>query len=236
MCTLTFVPKSADDFILTSNRDEAPGRDTLLPEKYLEKGIQLLYPKDARAGGTWIGLSERKRLICLLNGGFTVHTRKENYKMSRGVIVTDLLAAQDALAGIRAFDFNGVEPFTLLMIEWQQGLQIYELVWDESRTYFSEKPLAPQIWSSSLLYSEAVKRKRQQWFSDFILEHPDPSEAALLKFHKTAGDGDKANDVIMDRTFIRTKSITQVVKERKVSMYYEDLQKQINVKKFIKIN
>lgn len=234
MCTLTFVPKTADDFILTSNRDEAPGRNTLLPKKYMEKGTQLLYPKDTLAGGTWIGLSERKRLICLLNGGFTVHTRKEKYRMSRGIIVTNLLAAEDALAGIRAFDFNGIEPFTLLMVEWQQGLQIYELVWDGSRAHFSEKPLAPRIWSSSLLYSEAVKRKRQQWFSDFISAQPDPSEAALLNFHKTAGDGDKENDVIIDRTFIKTKSITQIIKGKRVSMYYEDLQKQINVKEFIK--
>jgi hypothetical protein len=233
MCTLTFVPKSDDDFILTSNRDEAPGRDTLLPRKYMEKGIQMHYPKDAQAGGTWIGLSERKRLICLLNGGFTAHTRKEKYRMSRGIIVTDLLAAEDALAGIRAFDFEGIEPFTLLLVEWQQGLQIYELVWDGSQGHFSEKPLAPQIWSSSLLYSEAVKKKRQQWFSDFISEQPNPSEATLLNFHKTAGDGDKENDVIMDRTFIKTKSITQVVKGKRVSMYYEDLQQQINVKEFL---
>ena len=56
MCTITFIPKSNNDFILTSNRDEAPGRETFPPEIYEEEGVKLLYPKDALAGGTWIGL------------------------------------------------------------------------------------------------------------------------------------------------------------------------------------
>ena len=53
------------------------------------------FPKDAAAGGTWIGVSEKKRLICLLNGGFTAHTREESYRLSRGVVVTQLLSAEN---------------------------------------------------------------------------------------------------------------------------------------------
>lgn len=87
MCTVTYLPLGNNNFILTSNRDETPLRKTLPPKDYVEDGVVLTYPKDEVAGGTWIGLSDKKRLVCLLNGGFTIHKRKDSYKMSRGVIV-----------------------------------------------------------------------------------------------------------------------------------------------------
>ncbi|QNJ96892.1 NRDE family protein [Constantimarinum furrinae] len=224
MCTLTFIPKSRDRFILTSNRDEAPGRETLVPAHYEHHESTLLYPKDTLAGGTWIGLSSKQRLICLLNGGFTPHERHNNYRMSRGIIVTDLLTSEDIEAGIRDYDLMGIEPFTLVVVDWNNDLKLYELVWDGLRSHFSEKARSPHIWSSSLLYSETAKRKRELWFSSFLMEHLNPTENEILHFHKTAGEGNIETDVIMDRGFVRTKSITQIVKESKVVMRYEDLQ------------
>src|SRR5690606_27855602 len=75
MCTLTFIPKGNFDFIITSNRDEASFRKTLPPKTYVVDGEKLVYPKDEVAGGTWIGVSSRNRLVCLLNGGFIAHER-----------------------------------------------------------------------------------------------------------------------------------------------------------------
>lgn len=92
MCTVTYLPLGNNNFILTSNRDETPLRKTVLPKEYLENGVELTYPKDLLAGGTWIGLSEKKRLVCLLNGGFETHERKTPYKMSRGVLVKKILS------------------------------------------------------------------------------------------------------------------------------------------------
>lgn len=91
MCTITFTPISNHGFILTSNRDEAPGRETLPPEIYNEDGVKLLYPKDAVAGGTWIGVSDRKRVASLMNGGFVAHEPKQSYRKSRGVVLKDIL-------------------------------------------------------------------------------------------------------------------------------------------------
>ncbi|MFT5892888.1 MAG: hypothetical protein ACI9Y7_003003, partial [Dokdonia sp.] len=34
MCTVTYIPKGNSNFILTSNRDEAVGRTTLVPDFY----------------------------------------------------------------------------------------------------------------------------------------------------------------------------------------------------------
>ncbi len=224
MCTVTFIPKSIDGFILTSNRDEAPDRETIQPKEYLEEGVRLLYPKDKKAGGTWLGVSVKKRLVCLLNGGFTAHNREDEYKMSRGIIVKQLLTSENAEEQINNFDFNGIEPFTIILIEWQNELQIFEFVWDGQNVHFSEKPLAPQIWSSSLLYTPQMKKKREVWFSEFLFKKLQPTAEKLLDFHKTAGQPDKNSALIMDRVFVRTKSITQVImKDEKTTMRYEDL-------------
>ena len=220
------MPQSEGGFIITSNRDEAPGRETLMPAVYEQGGSRLLFPKDVLAGGTWIGVSDRKRFVSLMNGGFTAHQRKPEYRMSRGVIVTTLLGADSLLGAIEAFNFSDIEPFTLIAVDYSEALQIFELVWDGENSHLSEKPLAPAIWSSSLLYSEEMKKKREQWFANFLFEHIHPNAEQLLQFHRTAGEGDPKTDLIMDRGFVKTKSITQIITEGSAEMYYEDLQKE----------
>ena len=122
MCTVTFVPKSSSTFVLTSNRDEEPGRNTLPPQMYHLDGTDVVFPKDEVAGGTWIGVSGQKRLVCLLNGGFTSHQRKEKYRMSRGIIVTDLLTTHILMDEIRSYDFTEIEPFTIILVDWEKEL------------------------------------------------------------------------------------------------------------------
>ena len=77
MCTITLFPLSGikKGFVLTSNRDEVSGRQTLPPDFSENKGRKMLFPKDGVAGGTWIGVSDRQRLVCLMNGGFEKHQR-----------------------------------------------------------------------------------------------------------------------------------------------------------------
>ena len=52
----------------------------------------------------------------------------------------------------------------------------------------------------------------------------DLTAESLLHFHKTAGDGSKDNDLIMDRGFVKTKSITQIELKERTNFRYEDLQ------------
>ena len=138
--------------------------------------------------------------------------------------MTDLLISEDVFEALDTYNFNGVEPFTVILVDWKKDLVLYELVWDGSISHLSEKPLAPQIWSSSLLYSEETKKKREVWFSEFIFNNLNPSETELLEFHKTAGEGSKDVDLIMDRGFVKTKSITQLSKSKFTTFRYEDLQ------------
>lgn len=225
MCTVTLTPLPNDEkgFVLTSNRDEAPGRETLPPDFYFEEGRKMLFPKDVVAGGTWLGISSAKRVICLLNGGFKKHFRKPPYRLSRGVVVKHLLAAEDFPKEVEKYDFSGVEPFTIVAVDWQEKLKFFELVWDDEKSHFKELKLQPQIWSSSPLYSEEMKQLRMEWFSNFRRDEEVTPEA-LLKFHSSAGIGDKNVDVVMDRGFVKTRSISQIIHlNGQIEFYYHDL-------------
>ena len=224
MCTVTIAPLFAENsFVLTSNRDEAPGRETLPPKIYSEAGLKIAFPKDVLAGGTWLGISERQRAICLLNGEFKKHERKLPYGKSRGVVVKDFLAAENFPEAAEVYDLSEVEPFTIVAADWQHELFFAELVWDGSKKHFKKLPLKPHIWSSSPLYSEEMKKLRESWFEE--LQHEELNPKSLLNFHFSAGEGDKDAGVIMDRGAVKTKSISQVVLVKgEVSFYYKDLE------------
>lgn len=225
MCTVTYIPKGNSDFILTSSRDELVERTTLAPDFYDVDGVKMLFPKDAVAGGSWIGISEKSRLICLLNGGFENHVRLEKYKMSRGVVVKELLKADDLSKAIADFDYDGIEPFTIIAIDWSFLLKTTELVWDGEKTHISILPNEPKIWSSSKLYNASMKDKRKKWFKAFSKDNAFESED-MYRFHTTAGEGDKNVNILMDRGLLKTVSITQVKKtDEDCMMSYFDLQK-----------
>lgn len=233
MCTVTIIPKGKNDFILTSNRDEAPNRTAFAPYIYSIEGTRMLFPKDKLAGGTWIGVSDKNRLICLLNGGFTFYERKADYRMSRGVVVKDLLASDNVVDSIENYNLDNVEPFTLVIADWNTRLKFFELVWDGTQKHFTTLPIEPKIWSSSTLYSEAMKKERLQWFEDFKAENELDSKA-MMNFHNTAGEDNKDYGVVMDRHHVKTTSITQVEKtDDIVEMRFNDLQSNdFSIKRF----
>ena len=222
MCTVTYLPIADNQFILTSNRDETPLRKTIPPKKYVEDGVTLTYPKDEIAGGTWIGVSSKNRVVCLLNGGFVNHKRKLPYKMSRGIIVKNILKADNAIAFINDFDFTNIEPFTLILIDWDLKLATYELVWDGVKKHF--KPLAqePKIWSSSPLYTPEMKEEREMWFTNWLENNKKDSLKNILEFHKNNSLGTKETSPKMKRKFVETVSITSIKKEENVEISYID--------------
>ena len=224
MCTVTYLPLGNSDFILTSSRDVPFSRKKALhPKKYIEDGIELNYPKDGNAGGTWIGTSSKNRLICLLNGGFVYHTSRASYKKSRGIIVKDLLKVEDIRKGLNEIDLKGVEQFTLTIVDWNVTLQLIEFVWDGKQKHSKEMTQEPCIWSSSTLYDDSVKQLRKDWFLDWQQQY-DFSNENILKFHNTAGVGDSNIDVMMDRKVGGTVSITSIKKENgKIVVYYKEI-------------
>ncbi|MFT4684059.1 MAG: hypothetical protein ACI8RP_000552 [Urechidicola sp.] len=224
MCTVSYLPLENNGFILTSNRDVPYTRKKANePKVYEEEGVELNYPKDGEAGGTWIGTSSKNRLICLLNGGFYYHTSRSIYKKSRGLIVNELLKVDDIKKGIQEIDLNGVEQFTLTIVDWNNELDLFEFVWDGVKKHLKKMKQEPQIWSSATLYDREVKKLRKDWFVDWQ-NNNEMTQETILNFHKTAGIGDPAIDIKMDRKEGGTVSITSVLKEGEaVSMNYESI-------------
>jgi len=222
MCTVTYLPLGDHNFILTSNRDEDPKRKTIAPKEYVEEGVKLTYPKDELAGGTWIGLSEKKRLICLLNGGFKKHKRAESYRMSRGVIVKEFLKVTDVIKVIEQFNFEGIEPFTIALIDWNNGLNAYELVWDGAQKHFEKLANEPKIWSSSTLYTQKMKQLRRDWFNEWLQENEKFSQKDIFDFHTDATKGTADISLKMRRLKVETVSVTTVLKQgNKTGMKYQ---------------
>ncbi len=227
MCTVTFLPLNNTDFILTSNRDEQRSRETFLPVEYIEDGVKMVFPKDKIAGGTWIGASSKNRLVCVLNGAYKKHEKKNNYRKSRGVIAKEILKSTQIIAHIKDLDLQQVEPFTMVIVDWNEKLQLYELIWDEVKKSFKKLKNEPKIWSSSTLYSENSKGLRRKWFQEWVHSN-DFNVENILQFHHSE-KGDKEQTILMKRSYVETVSITSVKKEAKnITMLYEDV---INSKK-----
>lgn len=223
MCTVTYVP-SKKGFVFTSNRDEQTSRKTLAPANYKEENINLFYPKDEVAGGTWIGLSEQNRLVCLLNGGFVYHDPTIKFPKSRGVVVKSILTSKDLLNTLNSIDLNGVAPFTLIVVDWSEENIIYELVWCRQEKKVTELAVEqPYIWSSSTLYTDDMKILRKKWFDKDVVLTEGDIEEKVLKFHQNENLGDVEIAPKMKRDVVETISTTMVVQHKsKLSMEYHD--------------
>ena len=223
MCTVTYIP-TKKGFIFTSNRDEQPSRKTIKPSYYTEDGVNLFYPKDEVAGGTWIGVSEQKRLVCLLNGGFVYHDPKLKFPKSRGVVVKTLLKTNDLFAEMNHLDLTGVAPFTLIAVDWKNDCKVYELVWCREKKKVKELDAnTSNIWSSSTLYTDEMKELRKEWFKNNQLDGDDVKVSEVLGFHQNKTLGEETTSPKMKRDVVETISTTMVVKENAdVSMSYYD--------------
>lgn len=224
MCTVTYLPNNNGDFIFTSNRDEQVDRKALEPAFYEKDGVGFLYPKDEKSGGTWIALSEAERLVCLLNGAYEGHESKGPYAYSRGLVVKEVLEAENAKWAVEDLELDGVEPFTLITIDWSFMPICIELIWDGVKKDIRILSHSSKIWASSTLYDKPIKAERKSWFHDFEKEFPAATQQDILNFHKNEDLGSKENSIRMKRPNIETTSITSIKKEGdNLSMYYLDL-------------
>lgn len=224
MCTVTFIPVK-DTYFITSNRDEKKLRKEALPPKaYLFGDAKIIFPKDATAGGTWIAMHENGNAIVLLNGGFVKHTPVPSYKKSRGIVLLEIISNAKPFQQFQQTILAGVEPFTIVLLD---NNALYECRWDSQKKYTRHLDKAkPHIWSSVTLYDTLVINKREQWFKEWLHEHPSPSMQEILQFHLFAGDGDHNNDLRMNRNnMMLTLSTTGIeINDKKGTMYYHDLQ------------
>jgi hypothetical protein len=213
MCTVTFLPQGKRGFILTSNRDEKLTRPLAEPPRryYLETGM-VVFPKDPQANGTWIAMASKNLSLCLLNGAFTNHVSMAPYRRSRGLVLLDFFEYGTATEFISNYDFTGIEPFTLLVLQTLDTLSLVEIRWDGTRIHLLPKDATkPQIWSSATLYSPAVRLQKEGWFAHFLLTMGEKPELDILHFHRLGGENDSRNALCMQRgNDFQTVSITSI--------------------------
>lgn len=159
-----------------------------------------------------------------MNGAEESHVRKPDYRKSRGVVVKDFLAGNNLKDLFGEYDLDDIEPFTMVVVDWHNGLAFYELLWDGVRRKLTELEMKEHIWSSSPLYSDEMKSLRIKWFKN-LKETKGFSSESLLDFHHNAGEGNKESDLIVDRGFLKTQSITQIYNSTKeLKFWYENLE------------
>ena len=195
MCTVVFIPKG-DKYFFASLREESPLRPrAAVPTIYNEGDAVILSPIDAMAGGTWLGVTASGSVIILLNGGFKKHRRKTNYRKSRGLIVTELLASNLPVVNWNLMDMQGVEPYTLVV--WNAG-NLFQLVWDGKQKHgVLLKSNQPYIWSSVTLYDNEASTCRSELFHRWIGMNTPISTLSLLKFFKSFTNSE--NGFLMNR-------------------------------------
>lgn len=225
MCTVTYIPRN-DGFVLTSSRDEKVKRPTLKPKVYLHNQVLLVYPKDEIAHGTWIAASNNKKIACLLNGAFRNHEKKDYYSKSRGQILINCFEYPSFLEAIENLDLSNVEPFTLLLLDYSNEINFYQLVWDGEKKHVQSIPNnLPQIWSSVTLYSKKDREMRRIWFNNWIENHKNHNNFDILNFHKTKHSTIDSNDIVMKReNDLQTVSISQIkIYAEYQTFYYHDM-------------
>ncbi len=223
MCTVTYIPKNNNEFILTQNRDESPHRSAHQLVKVDKSGKQLLFPKDSGAGGTWISAADSNQLVSILNGAFAKHKHRPPYRKSRGIMALDFFDFSNAGQFFTSYNFEGIEPFTMLI--YDDG-KLFDFRWDDQYKIIEELDVSqPYLWASATLYTKEAKMKRKIWFEEWRKDRTDFSQSAILDFHLTAGDGDPENDLVMNRSNkVRTTSITSINKSNSsFEMYFSDL-------------
>lgn len=210
MCTVTFV-STENQYIITSNRDEAPSRSASEICK-TDKGI--IFPKDKKAGGTWFAVNKNGNAIVLLNGAFIKHSRKDSYRKSRGIIVLESIEKEKITEHLETISLENIEPFTLIIFEENR---LFEFRWDEKQKFLKELNTSENhIWSSATLYDENAQLKRKNWFENFMENHEKNAEN-LFKFH-TSENGDIENGIVMKRPLVETISTTQIKISENISM------------------
>ncbi len=226
MCTVTYIPAD-NKTIITSNRDEKKWRlPGVAPALYNMRTGKILFPRDADAGGTWFATHMNGNVVVFLNGGIIKHEPKPPYKKSRGLVLIDLIDGDSPYGNFLLSDLRNIQPFTAIIFE--QG-RLFECRWDgENKRHSELNKHQPCIWSSVTLYDDKVIRKRKKWFEEWLQQNPSPSQEDILHFHQFTGDGDKHNDLLMNRDgHVFTVSITSIQINKDVAlMQYLDFKNQ----------
>ncbi len=195
---------------MSSNRDENPHRKPAsLPMLRRHGNYQVIAPVDGEAGGTWMGMRNDGALVILLNGAFEAHLRKPPYRLSRGKVVNHLLESADMLAAYFVFDLSGIEPFSLVIKQYEQ---LHHVVWDgNAKHHFLPAVQSAHVWSSATLYNREIHQRRKNLFEKMLARTPKADRRWLENFLMDAMPEDEQNRFVMKRgDHLQTLSIATI--------------------------
>ena len=222
MCTVSWIYDN-ENFICTSNRDEHISRQSAtFPAQVEMNGIQLSFPQDQPAGGTWFAINNIGHLGVLLNGAFNSHFHEPPYARSRGLILLEIMEHQFPVRHFDEMSLKNIEPFTIIT---QHQDSLSELRWDGIQKYNKELDVKGlHIWSSATLYDKEVILHREKFFEKFIEDTSNFTEEKILAFHQY-NHGDSQNGFVIDRgDGLKTVSITQaVMRGASTRLTYKDM-------------
>jgi hypothetical protein len=223
MCTVSFVATNGK-VIITSNRDEKVLRPNAIePRIYSVKNKSIIFPKDAKAGGTWFAVDENGTILVLLNGANEKHKVELPYRKSRGLIVLEIISSVSPKDFWQEINLDKIEPFTLVL--FQNGV-LFQLCWDGNHKETTVLDITKNhIWSSVTLYPKEIRENRANWFHTFLDSNPTVSEKEMYHFHRYTEQENQQNGLVINRNNeMKTLSITQsVIEKNKVSILHYDL-------------
>jgi hypothetical protein len=140
--------------------------------------------------------------------------------------VLDSLEYDSADTFAKTYDFTGIEPFTLVMVDTEGGTTLHDFRWDGICPHLKKcDPHKASIWSSPSLYDPIARTKKEAVFFKWLEKQSDMLSENILELHLTGSYGDPANDFKMNRgNIVQTVSVTQVTDASGSStMKYVDL-------------
>jgi hypothetical protein len=223
MCTVTYIPLK-NSVCFTSNRDEQHDRPpAILPAIYEMSGSSVLFPRDPLGGGTWIAAHKSGNAAVLLNGAWQPHKPEPSYRISRGLILLDLISGDSPVRRFEESDLKDIEPFTIILYD---NRMLFAGYWDGFEKKIDNLDACKSyIWSSVTLYDADIREKRKQWFSQWIAVHRSPRLDDILYFHRFGGDGDLRYNLNMNRdNHLYTNSISAMqIFAHKTAFHYHDM-------------
>ena len=230
MCTVSYIPLSGNDYILTHNRDVGKNRPPAkAPDYHDYNDTRILHPTDPQGGGTWNAISDTQHAF-ILNGADYDYFPDFDAKKSRGSICIDILTGSIQFPEDK--NLTNYDDFTLMHMPRNRSdfNDINEWRWNGSELVYVKREIhVPQFWISRGLYSFSDYVRKENAFRKLLdslqkIKNTDQKAEKILEFHSQKEVFGEEGFLIDRETAVATVSITQVKSyENKEEMNYYDI-------------
>ncbi len=212
MCTLSWLPHP-HGHTFWHGRDERVTRLPGEPPSIVRRGDRrAIAPRDADAGGTWVGVNDMGLTLGLANlyppEGVGEGGRVPGL-VTRGRIIDDLLVAataREARALLETMDPRVFAPFTLAVLEPGRPAELHR--WDGARLE-TRTTAAPGLLITSSGAGRQVEERRHAEYARLAPGSP-PRAEDIEALHRSHVESLGADSFCMHRAEAETASLTRV--------------------------